>query len=137
MALAMEDTSPESLLASIDYLKEERVVQGVALVGASAGGSAALRATNQDPEAADQLILLSATGDVSGLGEEPKVFVASEGEGMAEEVRQMAEEAPGDHNEVPLLRPEDGLGVGVSREDERLLMRATLQRLEEYGQGSA
>ena len=49
VALAVEDTSPESLLASIDYLKEERRGQGVALVGAGAGGSAALRAANQDP----------------------------------------------------------------------------------------
>ncbi len=43
VALAVEDTFPESLLASIDYLKAERGAQGVALVGASAGGSAALQ----------------------------------------------------------------------------------------------
>ena len=74
VALAVEDTFPESLLASIDYLKEERGAQGVALVGASAGGSAALRAA-----------------------------VASEDEGLAEEVRRMAEEAPGDQNEALIL----------------------------------
>jgi len=133
VALAPEDTSPENLLASIEYLKEERGVQDVALMGASAGGSAVLRAANEEPEAADQLILLSATGDVAGLGEEPKLFVASEGEGMAEEVRQMAEEAPGNQNEA-LILPGDAHAQAIFRTGEGdRLMQAILERLEERG----
>ena len=133
VALAPEDTSPENLLASIEYLKEERGVQDVALMGASAGGSAVLRAANEEREAADQIILLSATGDVTGLGEEPKLFVASEGEGMAEEVRWMAEEAPGNQNEA-LILPGDAHAQAIFRTGEGdRLMQTILERLEERG----
>ncbi|GAB4407412.1 MAG: hypothetical protein OHK0032_02760 [Thermodesulfovibrionales bacterium] len=38
--------------------------------------------------------------DVSGLGPAPKLFVASEDEGMADAVRRMAKEAEGKQNEV-------------------------------------
>ncbi len=133
VALAPEDASPENLLASIEYLKEERGVQDVALIGASAGGSAVLRAASEGPDAADQLILLSATGDVTRLGEEPKLFVASEGEGIAEEVRRMAEEAPGDQNEVFIL-PVDAHAQAIFRAGEGdRLMQIILERLEERG----
>ena len=133
VALAPEKTSPENLLASAKYLREERGVQDVAFVGASAGGSAVLRAAEENPDAADQLILLSATGDVTGLGDEPKLFVASEGEGLAEEVRRMAGEAPGEQNEV-LIVPGDAHAqavFGTKEGDE--LMQALLKRLEEHG----
>ncbi|PLS85296.1 MAG: hypothetical protein CYG60_13435 [Actinobacteria bacterium] len=78
-------------------------------------------------------MLLSATGDAAGLGEEPKLFVASEGEGMAGEVRRMAEEAPGDRNEV-LVLPGDAHAQAIfeTEEGERL-METILERLEEYG----
>jgi pimeloyl-ACP methyl ester carboxylesterase len=133
MALAPEDTSPESLLASIGYLKEERGVRGVALMGGSAGGSAVLRAAKENPEAANQLIVLSAAGEVSGLGPEPKLFVASEGEGgFAEEARRMAREAPGDQNEA-LILPGDAHAQAIFQTEEGdRLMRAILERLEKY-----
>lgn len=92
-----------------------------------------LRAAEENPDAADQLILLSATGDVTGLGDEPKLFVASEGEGIAEEVRRMAGEAPGEQNEV-LIVPGDAHAqavFGTKEGDE--LMQALLKRLEEHG----
>lgn len=133
MALAPEKASSENLLASVKYLREERGVQDVAFIGASAGGSAVLRAADENPDAADQLILLSATGDVTGLGDEPKLFVASEGEGIAEEARRMAEEAPGEQNEV-LIVPGDAHAqavFGTKGGDE--LMQALLKRLEEHG----
>ncbi len=133
VALAPENASPESLLASVEYLREERGVQGVALMGASAGGSAVLRAADEDPDAANQLLLLSATGDVTGLGEEPKLFVASEGESIAAEVRRMAEEAPGNKNEV-LILPGDAHAQAIFRTevgDE--LMQAILERLRSMG----
>lgn len=132
VALTPEDISPGSLLASIEYLEEEHGVRDVALMGGSAGGSAVLRAANQNPEAADQLIILSASGDVSRLGAEPKLFVATEGEGgFAEEVRRMAREAPGDRNEA-LILPGDAHAQAIFRTEEDRLMRAILERLEEY-----
>ena len=99
MALKAEK-APENLLASVEYLREKRSVQVVAPMGASAGGRAVLRAADEDPDAADELILLSATGDMTGLGEVLKLFVASKREGMAEEVRRIAEGAHGYHKEV-------------------------------------
>jgi pimeloyl-ACP methyl ester carboxylesterase len=133
VALAPENTSPENLLASVRYLKRERGIQGVALMGGSAGGSAVLRATKQNPEAADQLIILSASGDVSGLGSKPKLFVASAEEGgFAEEARRMAREAPGDQNEA-LILPGDAHAQAIFQTEEGgLLMQAILERLEEY-----
>jgi pimeloyl-ACP methyl ester carboxylesterase len=133
VALAPENTSPENLLASVRYLKGERGVQGVALMGGSAGGNAVLRATKQNPEAADQLIILSASGDVSGLGSKPKLFVASAEEGgFAEEARRMAREAPGDQNKA-LILPGDAHAQAIFQTEEGgLLMQAILERLEEY-----
>ena len=62
-----------------------------------------LRVASEYPEEVNQIILLSGTGDVSGLREYPKLFVASEGEGAAERVRRMVDEAPGDQNEALIL----------------------------------
>jgi len=133
VALAPEDTSPESLMTSIAYLKEERGIGNVALIGASAGGSAVLRAAEQNPRAANQLMILSATGNVSGLGPEPKLFVASEVEGLAEEVRRMAEEAPGDQNEAFILSDDAHAQAIFQTEEGDLLMQKILKRLEKYG----
>jgi pimeloyl-ACP methyl ester carboxylesterase len=132
LALAVEDTNPQNLLATAEYLKGERGIRGVAFLGASAGGSAVLQAASNSPNIPDQLILLSAVGDVSVLGEEPKLFVASEGEGrLAEEVRRMAEEAPGDQNEV-LILPGDAHAQAIFKTDQgERLMQAILERLEE------
>jgi pimeloyl-ACP methyl ester carboxylesterase len=132
-ALAVEDTSPSNLRTAIRYLKEESGVESVALVGASAGARPVLEVGGEDPQKIDQLILLSGIGDVSGLGEYPKLFVASEGEEIAERVRQMADEAPGDRNEA-LILPGDAHAQAIfqTQEGERL-MQVILERIEEYG----
>lgn len=133
VALAPENTSPENLLASIEYLNREHGAQGVTLMGGSAGGSAVLRAAEQSPQAADQLIILSASGDVTGLGPEPKLFVASEEEGgFAEEARRMAREAPGDHNEAFILPGDAHAQAIFQTEQGDRLMQAILERLKEY-----
>ena len=133
IALAVEDNAPENLLAGMEFLKGGRGAEGVALLGASAGGSDVLRTAGENPGIPDQLILLSATGDVSGLGEEPKLFVASEGEGIAGEVRRMAKEASGDRNEA-LVLPGDAHAQAIfgTEEGERL-MQAILERLQNSG----
>ena len=76
------------------------------------------------------MILLSGTGEVSGLGEYPKLFVASDGEGLAEEVCRMAERAPGSRSEA-LILPGDAHAQAIFVTDggERL-MRAILTRLK-------
>ena len=93
-ALAVEDTSTRGVAEAAGYLKEERGVRNVTLIGASAGTAGVLGAAEETPGLVDGVILLSGTGEVSGLGEYPKLFVASEGEGLAEEVRRMAQSAP-------------------------------------------
>jgi pimeloyl-ACP methyl ester carboxylesterase len=133
VALAIEDTSPGNLRLAIDYLKKERSVGSVALIGASAGARPVLQVAGEDPDEVSQIILLSGIGDVSGLGECPKLFVASEGEGIAERVRQMANEAPGDRNES-LVLPGDAHAQAIFQTEEGdRLMQAILERLKEYG----
>jgi hypothetical protein len=79
------------------------------------------------------VILLSGTGEVSGLGEYPKLFVASEGEGLAGTVRAMAEEAPGSRNEV-LILPGDAHAQAIFESDQgEKLTRTILERLEDNG----
>ncbi len=99
-ALAVEDVSLGSLPFAVDYLKEAYDAESVALVGASAGTGPVLQVAEEDPEEISQIIVLSGIGDVSGLGEYPKLFVASEGEGVSERPRQMAEEGRGDRIEA-------------------------------------
>ena len=92
-----------------------------------------LQVVSEYPEKVNQIILLSGTGNVSGLGEYPKLFVASEGEGVAERVRRMVDEAPGDQNEA-LILPGNAHAQAIFQtvEGERL-MRVIRERIEEYG----
>ncbi len=133
VALAVEDISLGSLRLAIDYLEEEYDVESVALVGASAGAGPVLQVAEEDLEEISQIILLSGIGEVSGLGEYPKLFVASEGEEVSERVRQMAEEAPGNRNEA-LILPGGAHAQAIFRTEEGdRLMQAILEWLEEYG----
>lgn len=130
-ALAVEDTSTQSVAEAAGYLKEERGVRDVTLIGASAGTSGVLGAAEEDPGLVDGVILLSGTGEVSGLGEYPKLFVASEGEGLAGTVRTMAEEAPGSRNKA-LILPGDAHAQAIFETDQgERLMRTILERLED------
>ena len=133
VALAVEDTAPRNLGSAIDYLKEERGVESVSLLGASAGTRPVLQVAQESPEEVSQIILLSGSGDVSGLGEYPKLFVSSEGEGIAEQVRRMADEAPGDRNEALILSGDAHAQAIFQTEEGARLMQAILERIEEYG----
>ncbi len=131
--LAVEDTSAESIQAAVDYLKDERGVQGVSLIGASAGSAGVLDIGRQNPGDVAQVILLSGTGEVSGLGDYPKLFTASEGEGLANTVRRMAEEAPGDRNEALVVKGDaHAQAIFDSPQGDRLLQAIT-DRVRKYG----
>ena len=133
VVLAVEDTSAQSVAEAAGYLEEERGVRDVTLIGASAGTAGVLGAAEEDQGLVGGVILLSGTGEVSGLGEYPKLFVASEGEGLAGEVRSMAEEAPGSRNEA-LILPGDAHAQAIfeTGQGERL-MRAIIGQLEDDG----
>ena len=133
VALAVEDVSPGSLRLAVRYLKEEYDVESVALIGASAGAGPVLQVAEEDPEEVGQIIVLSGIGDVSGLGEYPKLFVASEGEEISERVGRMAEEAPGDRNEALILSGSAHAQAIFRTEEGDRLVQAILERLEEYG----
>lgn len=133
VALAVEDVSPGSLRLAVRYLKEEYDVESVALIGASVGAGPVLQVAEEDPEEVGQIIVLSGIGDVSGLGEYPKLFVASEGEEISERVRRMAEEAPGDRNEALILSGSAHAQAIFRTEEGDRLVQAILERLEEYG----
>lgn len=130
--LAVEDASAESIKAGADYLKDERGVQSVSLVGASAGSAGVLDVGRQSPDEVAQIILLSGTGEVSGLGDFPKLFTASEGEGLAEQVRQMAQEAPGDAEALIVGGDAHAQAIFDSSQGERLL-KAINERIRQYG----
>ena len=88
------------------------------------------------------MILLSGTGEVSGLGAYPKastctkgiitcpkLFVASEGEVLAPEVSRMAEEAPGERKEVLILSGDAHAQAIFETSQGERLMRAILKTL--------
>ncbi len=137
IALALEDVEPDDILAANFYLREKHSVKAVALIGASAGGSTAITAMSKAPQKWDQLILLSSAGNVRGLGPAPKLFVASEDEGMADAVRRMAKETEGKQNEFlifkgsahaqAIFRTSNGPRL-TSAILERLIKRAHLQK---------
>jgi len=133
VALAVEDTSAQSVAEAARYLKDERGVRAVTLIGASAGTGGVLGAAEENPGLADGVILLSGTGDVSGLGEYPKLFVASEGEGLAPEIRRMTEEAPGDRNEALILSGDAHAQAIFDTDQGERLGQAILELLKKSG----
>lgn len=128
--LAVEETSKESIEAAANYLKEERGAKSITLVGASAGGAPVLEAAG-DSDLADGVILLSSTGDVSNLGDYPKLFVASEGESMSSQVRQMAKDAPDSENKALILSGDAHAQAIFDADQGDKLLQAIIKRVKE------
>ncbi len=129
--VAVENISPGAIRDAVDHL-QAKGIRDVALVGGSAGADAILDLASQEPDLPDQLVLLSPNGTVDGLGEEPKLFVASEDEPVAKVSTGLAESALGEDNEVRLLPGSahaqnifDGPQAGPA-------LQAILERLQEY-----
>jgi dienelactone hydrolase len=81
-AFAVEDTSPEQLLAAADMLKTEYDVSEVAIIGASAGGADAIDAMADDTAAFAKAVLLSPGGNATGIEDKPVLVIYSEEEGF-------------------------------------------------------
>jgi pimeloyl-ACP methyl ester carboxylesterase len=103
-------------------------IERVAVMAVGSGSDAAFELGASRPELVDQLITLSAQGDVSRLGVFPKLFVASEAGGAADAAERMAAEAPGDWN-VVYVAPGDAAGMAIL--DDRAAVEVIVQRLEE------
>ncbi len=101
--LAVEELGPDAVRDGLFYLLNVCGATGVTVIAASAGGEPALEALADPQQGIAGLILLGATGDVAALGSYPKLFVASEGEGLADWLSAMVDEAPGDRNETLIL----------------------------------
>lgn len=103
VVLAVEQISKADVLAGIDLLVEDHCVERVVVVGASAGVSGSLAAAAARPGSVAGVIVLAGSGNVDELGPYPKLFIASEGEGLATTMATLAEVAPGNQNQVVLL----------------------------------
>lgn len=129
--VAVEDISTDAIRDAVEWLKDEGP-SDVALMGGSAGADAILTLASQDPELPDQLILLSPNGTVEGLGEEPKLFIASEDEPVADVSVSLAASAPGDENEAKIL-PGSAHAQGIFATDQAgSVMDAIRQRLQRF-----
>ncbi|WP_200948172.1 hypothetical protein [Nocardioides sp. Soil774] len=129
--IAVEDIDPDAIRNAVEKLQGEGVAD-VALVGASAGADAILDLASQDPSLADQLILLSPNATVDGLGEEPKLFVASEDEPVANVSTELASSSPGEENEVTIL-PGSAHAQNIFATDQAgPVLDAMLQRLKRF-----
>ena len=103
-AIAVEDTASESIRAAVSYLRDEKGINHITLLGGSAGADSILTLVSEQPDLAQSLILLSPNRAVTGLGAEPKLFIASEGETVAHVSSELADSAPGEDN-VALILP--------------------------------
>lgn len=130
--VAVEDISPDGIGAAVGHLRDEGIAE-VALVGGSAGADAILRLLAEQPDLAHQVVLLSPNTTVDGLGDQPKLFVASEDEGVADVVTELAATAPGEANEAVLLPGSAHAQhlFDTDRGDE--LLDLVLERLAAYG----
>ena len=100
--VAVEDIAPDAIGATVDALRDEGI-EDVTLLGGSAGADGILRLAADRPDLPSALILLSPNTVVEGLGTEPKLFVASEDEGVADVSSELARTSPGPDNEAVLL----------------------------------
>jgi pimeloyl-ACP methyl ester carboxylesterase len=129
--IAVEDISPDAIAAAVRQLRDNGI-EDVALVGGSAGADAILRLATTEPNLPDQLILLSPNTVVDGLGGQPKLFIASEDEPVAEVSNQLAESAPGEDNDVVLLPGSaHAQGIFASNQGDRA-MTLILSRLAQH-----
>ncbi len=129
--IAVEDISPEAIGDAVTQLQDDGIGD-VALVGGSAGADAILDLASQQPDLPDQLVLLSPNGTVEGLGEEPKLFIASEDEPVADVSTDLAESAPGDENEATIL-PGSAHAQNIFDTDQaQPAMDALLERLDRF-----
>ena len=129
--LAVEAADAESVVAAIHALQDDRGIARVAVLAASAGSAAALSVGREHPDLVDQLLLLSGSGEVSSLGDFPKLFAASEGEAAVSEAERMASEAPGDWNALYLAPGSAHAQAIFSSEGGSALLDALVARLEE------
>lgn len=94
-----EERKAAGVAAAISYLREQRDVSSVVVVGASSGGQAVIEATADDSTAVDGLVALSPAGGedaASSLDLPALVLVAEDDEPAAGVAERIAASAPGE-----------------------------------------
>lgn len=127
--VALEEIAPEDIVAASESLRDDGA-ESIALIGASAGADASLQALSMMPQAVDQLITLSVNSTVDGLGSEPKLFIASEDESVADLSTELAESADGSDNEALILPGSAHAQAIFEGEQGERAMNAILERLK-------
>lgn len=129
-ALVPGGATADALRAAIGDLHGAGI-ERVAVMAVDAGVRAAFEVGTDEPDQVDQLITLSAVGNVSPLGEFPKLFAASQDEPAAQAAAEMADRAAGEWN-VELLVPGDASGLAIlDGPGADVLLDGILRRLEE------
>ena len=123
--------APGALEPAITWLHGEGIERVAVMAVDGPGAQAAFEIGTDAPQLVDQLITISARGNVGRLGEFPKLFVASEGEAAAAQATEMADRAAGAWN-AALLVPGDASGLAIlDGEGADELRSGILRRLEE------
>jgi hypothetical protein len=123
--------APDALRAGITWLHDAGIDRVAVVAVGDAGVEAAFAVGTDAPELVDQLITVSARGEVARLGVFPKLFVASEGEAAAADATEMAAAAAGDWN-AELLVPGDASGLSIlDGPGAEAFLDGLLRRLEE------
>ena len=100
--VAVEDIDPGAIGDTVDALRDEGIEE-VTLIGGSAGADGILQLAADRPDLPSGLILLSPNSVVDGLGDQPKLFIASEDEAVADVSRDLADLRAGPDDEAVLL----------------------------------
>ena len=133
--VAVENIAPDAIGAAVEFLRSQRGVSDVALVGGSAGSDAILELAAAEPDLPDQLVLLSPNQPQDGLGTEPKLFIASEDEAVVDVSRKLAATAAGDDNEA-LIIPGSAHAQNIFATDQaERVTTAILGRLAQFATG--
>jgi len=128
--LAVEDIGHDGLLAGEAYLRDDAGVGDVAFIGGSAGADSMLSLLSEQPDLADQVILLSPNRVVEGLGTQPKLFIASVDEAVTDVSTELADSSLGDQNEL-LIVPGSAHAQNMFASDQAdAVIGAILERLD-------
>ena len=128
--IAVESIEPDAIRDAVEKLRADGI-ERVALVGGSAGADAILQLSSREPDLADQLVLLSPNRVVSGLGSQPKLFIASADEPNVGVSRTLAADSPGDDNEVKILPGRAHAQAILKKDADGPVLALVLKRLEQ------
>lgn len=128
--IAVESIEPAAILDAVAKLQGDGI-ERVALVGGSAGADAILQAARQQPDLADQLILLSPNQVVTGLGSQPKLFIASAEERNVDVSRELATRSPGNANTVRIVPGKSHAQAILKKDTNGAVFELILERLRQ------